>query len=288
LFGYILPYKSELKVGEYEIYRAVYCGLCKQLGRVFGPFAKLTLSYDFAFLALFELSLKKDCPRFARRSCAANPLVKRNCLLSCDALDSGACSAMIMLYYKLKDDISDSGFVKRNASRALLPFAACLKNKGAKRLGHIDEIVREAMEGQTAIESAPNESATIDRAAHPTASAMGRICQSMAVYTDDADNQSQALYRFGYLIGRYVYLADALDDLAGDLKSGSFNPFAGVDRDLAVQTINLTICQIAEVYALIKIRRFSGIIENIIYLGLKDTVDKIQKGESRSWMPTRF
>ena len=33
LFGYIQPLREELKIKEFEAYKAVYCSLCKQLGK---------------------------------------------------------------------------------------------------------------------------------------------------------------------------------------------------------------------------------------------------------------
>lgn len=35
----------------------------------------------------------------------------------------------------------------------------------------------------------------------------------------------RVLYRLGYLMGRYVYLCDALDDIESDLKKHRYNPF---------------------------------------------------------------
>jgi len=61
LFGYIRTFKPEMKVKEFDTYKAVYCGLCKQLGKVYGPFARLTLSYDFTFLSLISLGLAPEC-----------------------------------------------------------------------------------------------------------------------------------------------------------------------------------------------------------------------------------
>ena len=54
MFGYVKPYKPELRVRELEEYKAVYCGLCRELGQSFGLFARFTLSYDFAFLAMLK------------------------------------------------------------------------------------------------------------------------------------------------------------------------------------------------------------------------------------------
>ena len=31
MFGYIKPFKPELKVREFDTYQAFYCGLCRQL-----------------------------------------------------------------------------------------------------------------------------------------------------------------------------------------------------------------------------------------------------------------
>ena len=47
MFGYVKVYQPELKMGEFEHYRGVYCALCKQLGKRYGFLARMTLSYDF-------------------------------------------------------------------------------------------------------------------------------------------------------------------------------------------------------------------------------------------------
>lgn len=64
MFGYVKAYKPELKVRDYEQYKAVYCSLCKTLGREYGLFARLTLSYDFTFAALLRLALSANARVF--------------------------------------------------------------------------------------------------------------------------------------------------------------------------------------------------------------------------------
>ena len=51
MFGYIKTCTPQLRLCEWEAYRGIYCGLCRTLGRRFGPLARLTLSYDFTFYA---------------------------------------------------------------------------------------------------------------------------------------------------------------------------------------------------------------------------------------------
>ena len=73
LFGYVKPFKPDLRVRELETYKAVYCGLCGQLGEAFGPAARLTLSYDFVFLAMLHYAVTPDArPVFERRWCFVN------------------------------------------------------------------------------------------------------------------------------------------------------------------------------------------------------------------------
>ena len=105
LFGYVKPYKPELKIAEFEWYKGIYCGLCKQMGRLYGPIARMMLSYDMTFLALVSLSLKDQCHGLKRQVCIAHPLTKKNCMCACDDLSFAAHTAMIMAYYKVKDNI---------------------------------------------------------------------------------------------------------------------------------------------------------------------------------------
>lgn len=74
MFGYVKAYKPELKVRDYEQYKAVYCSLCKTLGREYGLFARLTLSYDFTFAALLRLALSGECPGFHKSRCRSTRL----------------------------------------------------------------------------------------------------------------------------------------------------------------------------------------------------------------------
>ena len=50
MFGYVRPYKPELKVKEYELFRAAYCGLCWSLKEKYGADAGFN-----SFLAIFRI-----------------------------------------------------------------------------------------------------------------------------------------------------------------------------------------------------------------------------------------
>ena len=88
MFGYVKTCTPQLRICEWEAYRGVYCGLCRTLGHRFGPLARLTLSYDFTFLAMLDMALREEPPEYRRRSCGVNPL--RRCP-HCEENADGCC-----------------------------------------------------------------------------------------------------------------------------------------------------------------------------------------------------
>lgn len=289
MFGYIKPFKPELKISEFELFKGVYCGLCKQQSKIFGSFSSLTLSYDFTFIALLSLAMSDECKGFSKCKCVANPLNKKNCLNSCDDLEFASALAMIMVYYKLRDNIADEKLLKRIPNYLILPFFKKARKKTLSSYSRLDEIVETCMSQQFALEK--SEFTGVDRAADPTATALSLIFEELSEDT----TQKKVLNRFGYLVGRFVYFIDALDDLESDMKTNSFNPFikkfehenASTQKikDYAISTINLTIGDIPTAFELLEIKRYKPILDNIIYLGLhheiKMTLDKTKKKHNR-------
>ena len=278
MFGYIKPHKPEMKVKEFDTFQSVYCGLCKQLRRSYGPFASLTLSYDFTFMAVVGLSMEENCTGFTKCFCPGNPLKRKACVQESETMRYCASAAMLMLYYKVKDNLHDAPFFKKAAPLFLLPFAALAKNKAKKAYPEADRILSDTMREQAKLERANTKS--IDRAADPTATALAKLCESFSA----DERQKVILNRFGYLVGRYVYFMDALDDLEEDEKRGGYNPFlASADGNLtkdaqylrAQQIINLTIGEIARAYELLDRRRYIPILDNIIYEGFKEQLQVI-------------
>ena len=50
MFGFIRPYKPELRVREVNRFQAVYCGLCHEIKDRYGRLQTYFLSYDMTFL----------------------------------------------------------------------------------------------------------------------------------------------------------------------------------------------------------------------------------------------
>lgn len=269
-----------MKIKEFDTYQAVYCGLCKQLGKAYGPFARMTLSFDFTFLSIVTLSVQDTCKGFRKEKCMVNPLKKRPCLMACDDLGYSASVAMILFYHKLKDNIQDSGLFGKLGSYLLLPFASRARKKARRLHGDVDDAAVKFMQCQAEVEQQGCDS--VDRAAEPTARFLSYVLERCG----RNDMERKVMSRLGYLVGRYVYLIDALDDYKDDNKSGNYNVFHnrfGQDADIeqvleyALQVLNLTIAEIASAYELLEIKRFRPIMDNIVYLGFRFSVDTVIK-----------
>lgn len=275
MFGYIKPFQPELKVREAEDYKAIYCGLCKELGRSYGIFARMTLSYDFAFMAMLFMSLDSEiCPSFEKCSCIAHPFRKQCRCLGNRAVSLSAKAAMILTFYKLKDDLSDKGFFKKIAAALLMPFASSARKKAlssGEEAVFIDEAAKEMMAQQRIIEEKKSEIS--DEAAEPTAKFLEKI-----ISLGGNEENKRVLQRFGYLLGRYIYLCDALDDLEDDRKKGNYNPFLfGTEEAVqnAKSVLFITTAELFDDLELLKLDKYKEIVENTIDLGLKAEVERI-------------
>ncbi len=275
MFGYVRAFKPELKMAEYEHYQAVYCSLCKQLGKRYGVMARMTLSYDFTFLAIFLMAMDDKCTGFKKGRCAFNPLKKRTCCCDNESIAYAADMATLLTYHKVKDNIADKSFFRSIPGRLLLPFAAHARRKAAKLYPELDAMISTCMSRQTALEK--DSVASIDAAADSTATILQTLLSERA-----GDNTDKRVYeRLGYCLGRWIYLMDAVDDLEEDLEQGSYNPYvisAGlkkgqtkeleVTRQYALQSLNACLAECAAAYNLLTVRRFDGILRNIVELGL--------------------
>ncbi len=275
MFGYIRPAKGDLKVKEFELYRSIYCGLCKQLGRAYGPFARMTLSYDFAFLSLLHMEVNGQTAQIAKQCCFVNPLKKKPCCLKNPSLEFSAAAAMVMLYYKVIDNIQDSKGFKKVGYFLMKPFAKSAYKKACKSYPELGNIVSDCMSQQAQLEQL--DVSSIDRAAQPTAQALSQICMLLT----QKPEQKRVLERFGYCLGRWVYLMDAFDDMEEDLKNHNYNPFLlrfGIieadeqkikqAKEYALGALNLTLGELANAYVLLDVKTFEPIFYNIVYLGL--------------------
>lgn len=276
MFGYLRVQKSELLVREYEAYKSVYCGLCNQLGKDYSFLTRFILSYDCTFYAMLLMSLKRSCKSFKDGRCKFNPLKKcKFAVDSADCYSKASALSVISSYYKLKDDIADSGFFKKIASYLLKPFFSHWHKKAVKNYPEIEKIVSEMMTMQFNAEHSENIS--IDSAAHPTAFMLANI---LSLEADD-EVDKRVYYEFGYHLGRWVYLIDAADDYEDDIKHNNFNPFLSIKQDnifdYMTGVLNQSLARAYNAYNLIELTDFKGIFDNMMLYGFPSAQNRVME-----------
>lgn len=286
MFGYVRAYKPEMKIAEFDTYKAIYCSLCRKLGKRYGALAQSSLSYDFTFLLALLLSLEPQCCGYRKMRCRYNPLKK--CIRldkESESLEYTAACLVCSAYYKIVDNIEDSGFFKRMLYRLLKLFYSRHRKKAANLYPQVDEACQTMMVAQRAAEQCKTDS--LDAAAEPTAVFLRRIFTLSC-----PDKAKRIMGRIGYCAGKAVYLLDAIDDLRDDIKSGGYNPIAvkyklygGADlesaRKEAACLVKFCITELAACFELLDIYRYKGILGNVIYLGMPKMLEKLTKdGES--------
>lgn len=280
MFGYVKVYKPELKIKEFEMYRGIYCSLCKQLGKSYGVFSRLILNYDLTFLATLLMASNKEKSNFEKSHCTfcfAKKCVC--CTLPDDSLEYAAAITIMMAYHKILDNINDGHLFKKFESSLFLPYFKAKYKKAAKLYPEISTLVDEQMDKQNAVEK--SRCTSVDRAADASAAALGNI-----VSHKFSDEQKEHAYRFGYCLGRFVYLCDALDDLEKDLKNNNYNVFLEQRktdfrsiRSNSFPILDFTADEMAKAYESLKLYRYKSILDNIVYYGLDLTISKVLKKE---------
>ncbi len=275
MLGYIRAYKPEMKFKDYELYKGVYCSLCKSLGKRYGFIPRFILSYDFTFFAMVRMAVRNRCPGFTQSHCSFNPAKKcLDCNRDNEDIAYTADVSILMMYHKLCDNIQDSKFFKRMFCRLVMPYAKHLYKKACRRTGEISKVLEEQMARQQEIE---NRNGNLDEAADPSAVMLSKLL----VHNIECEDLS-ALASFGYMVGRWVYITDAVNDCEDDIKDGSFNPLKKrfADKNFAEyceEMINLTIGEAIISYKRLKIFRFDDILTNILYDGVHSVTQKVLK-----------
>lgn len=265
MFGYVRPLRGELKVQDWENYQAAYCGLCHALKEQCGFAARFVLNYDFVFLALLlEEETVSHAP--CQRRCAAHPVKPRKAVPVTPSMALCAMESVILTHYKLLDDGRDEGFGRAVKSRLARLMLAGSYRKARRALPEFDETVKTCLDELNELEK--DKCPSMDR----TADTFARLLAAAAPATgEDAIDRPRG--QLLYHLGRWIYLADAADDLQEDKAKGRYNPidarFGGEpDMEYIETTMDHSLTLARSAFQLLPPNRWQAVVENILYLGL--------------------
>ena len=288
MYGYLRTHAPELKVREQEYYRAVSCGLCRTMGKCTGQCSRMTLSYDFTLFALVRLALTGEDLTVKRRRCVAHPLRKRPMAEHTPALALCAYASAILAHYKVKDDLRDERGLKRTAASVVSPFIASMRRRSVRKgYGDMDSGVYLAMK-----ELCELEASRIPSVDEP-ATLFGELMGKLLAYGLEG-NEAKLAHAVGLRLGRWVYILDAADDYAEDVKYRRYNPLACLYGDPSMTELTprkreeLKIALLAELAELecafdlldtADRPDLRGILSNILYEGMPRQIERVLFGQ---------
>ena len=272
MFGYLKPYTPELRVKEDGFYKALYCGICRSLGRTVSQSARLTLSYDAAFLALLLAEISGEPFQVRPGRCVLHPQKKKPFVTENDAVRKASAASFVFAYYKILDDSSDEKGLRRLGAKAILPKS----RRDLRRAEKMLQIDRAALrDGFAALADAERAGESADALASRT----GRLTGILFSGCSADEVQKDLLFSVGEHIGRWVYFADAADDYEKDLQKKRFNPFAkdGIRREDLAAAMEIELSRTEE---LLRPVRYTDegvheLLNNILFLGCQTTCRRI-------------
>ena len=272
--GYVVADLQELKLREHRIYQGYYCGMCKSIGRRHGQIPRMGLSYDSVFLALVLAALSEEPETIRQAHCIAHPIRKKPNCGQMAALDYAADMMLLLAYYNFADDVNDGQRLKGRSGMVLLKPAY---RKVARRYPVICQQVEAGLAKLAQLEA--EQSLHLEA----VAGAFGQVLAAeFAGWPGPVEEGTRrTLGSLGDALGQWIYAMDALDDREKDAKEGNYNPLllregnlTGVDAylyDLCARMMNAR--------DLLDIRKNSGIIDNIIFIGMRGRMEGLLSGK---------
>ena len=270
MFGYVSVNQQELKIKEFERYRGYYCGVCHSLKERHGRRGQITLSYDMTFLSLLLNALYEEPLQEAWKSCFAHPM-KKHLVLKNAISDYVADMNILLSYYGMLDHWKDEKKLTGWVGAKLLER----KMKKLKlQYPRQSEAVASYIENLTDCER--KNSMDLDLAAGLTGTMLGEIF----VYREDIFKKD--LRKMGFYLGKFIYLMDAYEDVAKDIKKDNYNPWKAYKdkegyEEKVQETLTMMMEECAKAFERLPIIEDAELLRNILYSGVWTKYDNITR-----------
>lgn len=275
MFGYITIDKPELKVKEFYRYKAYYCGLCRALKEEYGFKGRMTLTYDMTFLVIFLTSLYESENRELKTRCPVHP-VKKIPVLQNEITAYGAKMNVLLSYYHFEDDWKDEKKIPGLAGIHL--YKRC-----AKKI--CEEYPRQSKAIRLQLRKLADYEQRNETDLDTVSGCFAELMEELFVWREDV--WEEHVRKFGFYLGKFIYIMDAYEDLEQDMEKGNYNPLAHIykslegDREEYEQEIyNILVMMIGEAsgaFEKLPCIQEAEILKNIIYSGVWAKYNKIKK-----------
>ena len=217
MFGYIRTDEPFLYKKDETLYNACYCGLCFAIKKLCGQKARLSLTYDVAFLSVLLHNLSDADVEIENKKCAVHPFKKRKIAKTDEVFLSCAALNVILAYYNAMYDIDDekSSGIKNALKKSIVKKGYY---KAKKVYPEIDDIFSRCYKSLAEKEKGKCDSPDIVADDFSVAAKESARFILGEKYTDEVGETF-------YFLGKWIYLIDALDDYDKDKTSGNYNVF---------------------------------------------------------------
>ncbi len=282
MFGYVKTDNPNMIVKDTVLYKAMYCGLCKGIGKSCNQRGRLSLNYDLTFLSLFAHNVLDKDVKIEKQRCMIHWLRSRPIAVPDDLTLRIARLNVILAYYKCHDDVIDSkkGRIKKS-------FFKSAYKKAKKVEPEFDKAVFEMYNALREFENKNTDS--IDMISDPFGVMMQQIIKELL-----GDKATEDVLQLAYYLGKWIYLIDAVDDFEKDKKRNNFNVFVvnfpninskqelmNEQGQFVKDVFGETLFLLKQSAQNIKYNFNHDLIDNIIYRGLDKETHRITEGCNR-------
>ena len=277
MIGYLKPDFNDVPKEQKNEYKSFYCGLCKALKKNFGYNGILNLNYEItAFLILIKGLETEKCKTY-RGSCTISPFVPVSYVdYYQDELICAAILAVIIAHYEIIDNLADEDKVKWKIINKMMAKTC---NKAAASMGKRFVDIDNAVSNYYKIEKDCH--AKFEDALEQE----GNLIESfLSVLINDYDLETtNLLLKLTNLLGQWIFLIDACDDISEDILQNNFNPILLLENQKDVhKTIETIETKIANIVHSLPIKCYKQLVEFIFIDNLKKTSFKYSKNKNIS------
>ena len=274
VFGFAVIDASRLTQAQRDRYRQVYCGICREIGKVGRRRERIALSNDLVLLALIKADVAGESLQTRRVRCERHPF-RRRPILTGRAVRYAAEMNILLSYYHFLDDLADDGTLSSSIlSRLFRRDSEKLKKRYPQLAAHMEQCLAAITAAEKRDETDP------EVPANAFGALLGAVfVQDPAGETSLPEETRKKLYAFGFLLGKAIYLMDAAADIQADLRKGSYNPFIRSSPDHRTRLLELVLAQCLQAYRALAPQTDREIVENVLLSGIWTAYDRKTAGK---------
>lgn len=258
MIGYLKPKFDKPSKDCKREYKSFYCGLCKTLKKRYSYTGILSLNYETtAFLILLK-SLEETKQQTFHGSCSISPFVPVTYIdYYQDELKCAADLSMLILHYEISDNKKDIGGIKWDITEKII----------SKKIAQSKESLQDSFFN---IENAISKYYQIENSQttkfEDVLEGSGNLTKAifLSLIKNHDVTTTNLLLELSSLLGKWIYLIDACDDLEKDKKSEAFNPILIIQSPINVlkflEAIEIKIAQIIEELPIVNYKELVNIV----------------------------